>query len=115
MASDIVITTAQLRGRPAPLLIKKATVEGMRKGSVVIDLAASTGGNCEVSVNEQTISYEGVTVVGDSILYDRMPQDASTLYGNNIHNFLKHIIREGAIDLNSEDEILSKSLISKKA
>jgi len=115
VGSDIVITTAQLRGRPAPLLIKKATVEGMRTGSVVIDLAASTGGNCEVVVNEQTITHDGVTVVGDSILYNRMPQDASTLYGNNIHNFLKHIIKEGVIDLNSEDEILSKSLISKKA
>ena len=114
-AADIVISTAQLRGRPAPLLIKKDTVEAMKPGSVVIDLAASTGGNCEVSENAKTITHQGVTVVGDSQLFNRMPQDASTLYSSNIHNFLKHIINEGKIDLNSEDEILSKSLISKSS
>lgn len=113
--SDIVIATAQLRGKPAPLLIHKATVESMRTGSVVVDLAASTGGNCEVTQDNQTIVYHGITVVGDSMLYNRMPQDAATLYGNNIHNFLKHIIKDGRIDLNSDDEILSKSLISKKS
>lgn len=112
--ADLVISTAQLRGRPAPLLIRKETVEAMKPGSVIIDLAASTGGNCEVSENAATISHHGVTVVGDSQLYNRMPQDASTLYSNNIHNFLKHIVKEGTIDLNSEDEILSKSLISRQ-
>jgi len=115
IGSDIVITTAQLRGRPAPKLITKATVESMKPGSVIVDLAASTGGNCEVCENNATINHHGISIVGDSNLANRMPQDASTLYSNNILNFLKHIINDGAIDLNSDDEILSKSIISKKA
>ena len=115
ISSDIVITTAQLRGRPAPKLITKATVESMKSGSVIVDLAASTGGNCEVCEDNSTIQHSGVTIIGDSNLANRMPQDASTLYSNNLLNFLKHIIKEGGVDLNSDDEILSKSIISKKA
>lgn len=115
IASDIVVTTAQLRGRPAPKLITKETVESMRPGSVIVDLAASTGGNCEICVNNEVTEHHGVKIIGDSNLANRMPQDASTLYSNNIHNFLKHIVREQTIDMNSEDEILSKSIISKKA
>ena len=87
----------------------------MKPGAVIVDLAASTGGNCALSQNEKTINHNGVTIIGDSNLPDLMPQDASTLYSNNILNFLKHIVRDGKINLNSEDEILSKSLISKKA
>jgi len=115
IAADVVITTAQLRGRPAPTLIHKDTVEAMKKGSVIIDLASSTGGNCEVSVDTETIIHQGVTVVGDSHLYYRMAQDASTLYSNNILNFIKHIVKEGTIELKSDDEILSKSIISTKS
>ena len=114
-SADIVITTAQLRGRPAPTLVSEDTVNHMKPGAVIVDLAASTGGNCALSQNEKTINHNGVTIIGDSNLPDLMPQDASTLYSNNILNFLKHIVRDGKINLNSEDEILSKSLISKKA
>jgi len=114
IGSDVVITTAQLRGRPAPLLITEDTIKAMKPGSVVVDLASSTGGNCALSQDGETIQAHGVTIIGDSSLFNRMPQDASTLYGNNIVNFLKHIVKENKIDLNSEDEILSKSLISKK-
>jgi NAD(P) transhydrogenase subunit alpha len=113
--ADIVITTAQLRGKPAPLLIKEDTVKAMKPGSVIVDLAASTGGNCAGTKDKQIIRRHDVTIIGDSSLYDRMPQDASVLYSNNVFNFLKHIVRNKAIDLHSEDEILSKSLISKKA
>lgn len=113
--ADIVITTAQLRGRPAPTLISEDTVNNMKRGAVIVDLAASTGGNCALSQNEKTINHNGITIIGDSNLPNMMPQDASTLYSNNILNFLKHIVRDNKIDLNSEDEILSKSLISKKA
>lgn len=115
IASDIVVTTAQLRGRPAPKLISRVTVESMKPGSVIVDLAASTGGNCEICENGVVTDHKGVKIIGDSNLANRMPQDASTLYSNNIHNFLKHIVREGKIDMNSEDEILSKSIISKKS
>lgn len=113
--ADIVITTAQLRGKPAPVLITKETVEAMKPGSVIIDIATSTGGNCELSQDQKTITHKGITIVGDSNLAARLPQDASTLYSNSILNYLKHIVTNKSIDLNSEDEILSKSIISKKA
>ncbi len=113
--ADIVITTAQLRGRPAPTLVSEDTVNNMKPGAVIVDLAASTGGNCALSQNEKIVNHNGVTIIGDSNLPNLMPQDASTLYSNNILNFLKHIAKDGKINLNSEDEILSKSLISKKA
>ena len=114
ISADVVITTAQLRGRPAPLLITEDTIKAMKPGAVVVDLAASTGGNCALSKNGETVLEHGVTIIGDSALPAKMPQDASTLYGNNIVNFLKHIVRDGNIDLDSADEILSNSLISKK-
>ena len=114
-SADVIITTAQLRGRPAPKLISKETVESMKLGSVIVDLAASTGGNCELTENANIINHHGIIIIGDSNLPNKMPQDASTLYSNNIFNFLKHIVKEGSIDLDSEDEILSKSLISKKS
>jgi NAD(P) transhydrogenase subunit alpha len=114
-AADIVITTAQVRGRSAPKIISRETVELMKAGSVIVDLAASTGGNCEVTEDQKVVNHQGVIIVGDSNLADRMPQDASTLYSNNLIHFLKHIVREGTIDLESEDEIISKSIIAKGA
>ena len=114
VASDIVITTAQLRGRPAPQLITERTIELMKPGSVVVDLAASTGGNCACCKDNATITVHDVIIIGDSALANSMPQDASTLYSNNVFNFMKHIINEEAIDLHSDDEILSKSLITNK-
>ncbi len=113
-SADIVITTAQLRGKRAPLLITDATVQAMKKGSVIVDLASSTGGNCEGTIDQQVIQSYGVTIIGDSALHNRMPQDASTLYSNNLFNFLNHIVKDKTIDLASSDEILSKSLIAKK-
>ncbi|MEL6123117.1 MAG: NAD(P) transhydrogenase subunit alpha [Bacteroidota bacterium] len=112
IASDLVITTAQLRGRPAPKLISAETVEQMKSGSVIVDLAASTGGNCELTEDRKTMTHHGVTIIGDSSLEDRMPQDASTLYSNNIIQLQKHIVVDGVIDLTSTDEILSSALIS---
>ena len=93
--------------------ISAETIAQMKPGSVIVDLAASTGGNCEGAIDKEVVSIAGVKIVGDSNLANRMPQDASTLYSNNIFNYLKHIIKEGSIDMNSVDEILSKSIISK--
>jgi NAD(P) transhydrogenase subunit alpha len=87
--SDVVICTAQVRGRKAPILLTAETVGQMRPGSVVVDLAASTGGNCELTQDGQTVSVNGVTILGDSHLAARQPADASTLLGNNILNLLK--------------------------
>ena len=110
--SDVVITTAQVRGRKAPTLVTAETVEKMKPGSVIVDLAASTGGNCELTENGKTIVAHEVTIIGDSNLADGMPQDASVLFSNNLVNFLKLIIKDGELVLNLEDEIVKSALIS---
>jgi len=111
--SDVIICTAQIPGRKAPVLITKETVEGMKPGSVIIDLAASTGGNCEVTVNDQTIFHNGVKVIGESNFPATMSVDASKMYGKNMINFLKLIIdKEGAMQLNFEDEIVKGTCIT---
>lgn len=105
--ADIVITTAQIPGKKAPVLITDAMLKSMKPGSVVIDLAAATGGNTAVTKNNETIVYEGVTILGNSNLASDMPSDASKLYGKNILNFLQLIItKEGVLELNFEDDIV---------
>jgi len=109
--ADVIICTAQVRGRKAPVLIDAATVLQMRHGSVIVDLAASTGGNCALTENDKTIQKNGVTIIGNSSLECEMAEDASQMYGNNILNLLNHIIRENVLALNTEDEIVKGSLI----
>ncbi|MDZ4680248.1 MAG: Re/Si-specific NAD(P)(+) transhydrogenase subunit alpha [Saprospiraceae bacterium] len=111
--SDVIITTAQVRGGKAPMLIAKETVEQMRKGSVIIDLAASSGGNCELTRNNETVIHNGVQIVGNSNLAALMPQDASFLYSNNVLNLLKILIKDGAVNLNLDNEIIRGSCITK--
>jgi NAD(P) transhydrogenase subunit alpha len=111
--SDVVICTAQIPGKKAPLLLRKATVEAMKPGSVVIDIAASTGGNCEVTKNNETIIHNGVTVIGNSFLAVEMPSDASKMFGKNVINFLKLIItKEGGLNLNWEDDIVKGTAVT---
>lgn len=113
--SDVVICTAQIPGRKAPVLIKKETVESMSSGSVVVDLAASTGGNCELTENAKTIFHQGVRIIGNSNYADGMPVDASRMYGKNLVNFLKLIMDgEGNLNLNFEDEIVKGACITHK-
>lgn len=113
--ADIVITTAQIPGKKAPILITTEMVEGMRDGSIIIDIAAATGGNCEVTKNNETIVYHGVTIVGNSNFASSMSVDASKLYGKNIFNFLKLLIDEtGAVNLNFEDELVTGACITYK-
>lgn len=109
--SDIIITTAQVRGRKAPTLVTRDTVENMRPGSVVVDLAASTGGNCELTQDNAVIVHKGVTIVGNSNLAALLPQDASFLFNNNVLNFMKLFIKEGQVVLDKQNEIISQSLI----
>jgi NAD(P) transhydrogenase subunit alpha len=105
--SNVVICTAQIPGKKAPLLIEKSTVKAMKDGSVIIDLAASTGGNCELTENGKAVIKEGVTIVGKSDYPSDMPIDASRMYGNNLINFLKLLIdEEGNLKLDFEDEIV---------
>jgi len=111
--SDVVICTAQIPGKRAPLLLKKETVEAMAPGSVIIDLAASTGGNCELCKNNETVVHNGVKIIGNSQLPTDMPTDASRMYGKNMINFLKLIItKEGAMNLNWEDDIVKGTAVT---
>jgi NAD(P) transhydrogenase subunit alpha len=110
----VVITTAQVRGRRAPLLLPTETVEKMRPGSVVVDLAASTGGNCELTQDNGLVRHNGVTIIGDSNLAARMPQDASLLFGNNVVNFLKLLVKNGALHFDFGNEIVRESCIAGK-
>ncbi|WP_153800403.1 Re/Si-specific NAD(P)(+) transhydrogenase subunit alpha [Foetidibacter luteolus] len=111
--ADVVITTAQIPGKPAPLLVTQAMLDGMKPGSIIIDLAASSGGNTALTRNNETVTYKGVTIVGNSNLAAGMPADASKLYGKNILNFLQLIIsKEGSLQLNFEDDIVKGCCIA---
>ena len=93
------------------MLIEADTVRNMRHGSVIVDLAASTGGNCALTENNKTIRVNGVTIIGNSSLECEMAEDASQMYGNNVLNLLNHITENGALALKMEDEIVKGSLI----
>ena len=104
--SDVVITTAQIPGRPAPLLISREMVELMSPGSVILDMAAASGGNCEVTRAGENIDHHGVTVMGPTDLAGRVAVDASQMYSRNLASFLGRITdEEGNLSCNFDDEI----------
>jgi NAD(P) transhydrogenase subunit alpha len=108
IAADVVIATAQIPGKKAPLLILKETVKKMKPGSIIVDLAASTGGNCELTENGKTIVAGGVTIIGKSDYPSDMSADASKMFGSNIINLLKIMIdKEGKLAFNLQDEIIN--------
>lgn len=110
--SDIIICTAQIPGRNAPVLLQKDTVENMRAGSVVIDLAASSGGNCEVTQNGKTIIHKGVKVIGKSDYPSDLPSDSSKMFGKNAINFTKLLVnQEGALTLDFNDDIVKGTCV----
>ena len=112
--SNVVITTAQIPGREAPVLITKETVAAMSPGAVIVDLAASTGGNCELTKNDETVVSGGVTIIGNSNFASTTPSDASKMLGNNYLNFLNLMIDgEGKVNLDVEDEIVQKTCITR--
>lgn len=105
--ADIVISTAQIPGKKAPVLITDEMMLMMKPGSVIIDLAAATGGNTEYTQNNTTSTHNGITIVGNSYLAATMPSDASKLYGKNVLNFLQLIIdKTGNLQLNFEDDLV---------
>jgi len=111
--ADIIITTAQIPGKKAPVLITTEMMEKMKNGSIIIDLAAATGGNTELTKNAENFVYNGVTIVGNSNLPATMPSDASKLYGKNILNFLQLIIdKDGKLNLNFEDDLVKGTCIA---
>jgi len=111
--SNVVICTAQIPGKKAPLLIRKETVEAMHPGSVIIDMAAGSGGNCELTKKDETIIHKQIRIIGNSNFPSRMPADASKMLGNNYVNFLKLIIDdEGNLNLNFDDEIVRSTCMT---
>ncbi len=111
--ADIVITTAQIFGKKAPVLITKEMISTMRAGSVIIDLAASTGGNTEETRENATVLVGDVTIIGDSNLPSALPSDASKLYGNNVLNFLQLLTgKAGTVELNFKDDIVAGACIT---
>ena len=113
--SDVVICAATVRAAKAPRIVTKEMVETMKRGSVIVDLAADAGGNCELTQDNKTISHNYVTIVGDSNLSDAAVVDASALFANNVYNFLKYIINKDLqirTDL-EDDEIFKSSCIAR--
>jgi NAD(P) transhydrogenase subunit alpha len=105
--SDIVITTAQIPGKKAPILITEEMIKTMRRGSVIVDLAASTGGNTPLTKDREIVECHGIKIIGDSNLPATMPSDASKLYGKNILNFIQLILdKEGNLILDSTDDLV---------
>ena len=110
--TDAVITTAAVPGKKAPVLITGEMVAGMKPGSVVVDLAAETGGNCELTEAGQTTDKNGVKIIGPVNLPSSVPFHASQMYSKNITNLLSLMVKDGNIDINLEDEILKESLVT---
>lgn len=111
---DAVITTAAIPGRPAPKLIPASAVRAMRSGSVIVDLAAATGGNCELTRPGETVVEDGVTILGLTNLPSEMPSDASRLYARNVQNLITHLAPEGELVLDFEDEITAGACVTRK-
>lgn len=111
--SDAVICTAQIPGKKAPLLLKKETVEAMKPGAVIIDLAASSGGNCELTKDNETILHGQVKIIGNSAFAADMPSDSSKMFGKNVINFLKLMYNsKGEFSLNWEDDLVKGSCVT---
>ena len=112
---DVVITTALVPGRPAPRLVTAAAVQGMKPGSVVVDLAGETGGNCELTEPGQTVVKHGVTIASPLNLPATMPEHASELYSKNLTSLLELLIRDGALTPDFDDEVISASCVTREA
>lgn len=111
--SDVVITTAVVPGKKAPVLVTADMVRGMAPGSVIVDLAAERGGNCELTQPEHTVVESGVTIVGEINMASRVPYHASQMYARNVTAFLLHIVKQGKLQIDAEDEITRETLVTR--
>ena len=109
---NVVITTAAVPGKKAPILITRAMAERMAPGSVIVDIAAERGGNCELTRAGETVEHNGVSILGPVNLPSTIPYHASQMYAKNIATFLKYLIKDGKLALNREDEIVSETLVT---
>ena len=112
--ADIVITTALVPGKKAPILVTEEMVKSMKPGSVVLDMAVEFGGNCEVSEKGKTVNKYGVTIIGEPNLPSLVPNHSSEMYSKNLLSLITHISKEGNVELNLDDEIVKGSLITYK-
>jgi NAD(P) transhydrogenase subunit alpha len=112
---DVVITTAAVPGRPAPKLIPAAAVRAMKAGSVIVDLAAETGGNCELTKPGEEVVVDGVSIIGLTNLASTMPSDASRLYARNVSALLTHLAPNGELRLDFDDEITAGACVTRGA
>jgi NAD(P) transhydrogenase subunit alpha len=112
-AADVVITTALVPGRRAPLLVREETVHRMRPGSVIVDLAAELGGNCACTRPDEPVLVHGVTVLGPTNLPSEVPFHASQTYARNVTSFLLHLVKDGRLQLDLEDEITRQTLVTR--
>jgi NAD(P) transhydrogenase subunit alpha len=112
--SDIVITTAAIPGKRAPVLITADMVAAMQLGSVIVDLAAERGGNCELTRPDQIVEAHGVTILGPTNLPSSVPYHASQLYAKNVVTFLRHLVKDGNLKIDLDDEITRETLTSRE-
>lgn len=112
--ADIVITTALVPGKKAPILVTEEMVKHMKPGSVVLDMAVEFGGNCEISERAKTVKKYGVTIIGEPNLPSLVPNHSSEMYSKNLLSLITHISKEGKVELNLDDEIVKGSLITYK-
>ncbi|MBI3006012.1 MAG: Re/Si-specific NAD(P)(+) transhydrogenase subunit alpha [Ignavibacteriales bacterium] len=112
--NDIVITTASIPGKKAPILITESMVQAMRSGSVVIDLAAETGGNCELTKPGETLKIGGITLAGPLNVSSTVPYHASMMYARNITSFVLNLVKDGQLMVNLEDQIIKDTLLTHK-
>ena len=110
--SDVVITTAAVPGKKAPILVTEEMVKGMKPGSVIVDVAAERGGNCELTEAGKTIKKHGVTISGPANLPATVPYHASQMYSKNVSNFLLLLVKDGKLTIDLEDEILRETLVT---
>lgn len=111
-SADVIITTAQVPGKRAPLLITKEAVEGMKRGSIVVDLAGSTGGNCALSQADITVERDGVTIIAPTNLAATVPVHASQLYSRNVTAFLTPLIKDGQLHIDMNDDVVGPSCVT---
>jgi len=111
--TDVVITTAAVPGKKAPVLVTEEMVKGMRSGSVIVDLAAERGGNCELTRPGETVEAHGVTIIGPVNPAATVPYHASQMYARNIATFLQHLMKDGQLQIDMEDEITRETLVSR--
>jgi len=111
-SNDVVITTAVVPGRKAPVLVTAEMVRGMAPGSVIVDLAAERGGNCELTRADEVVIENGITILGPTNLPSTVPYHASQMYAKNITTFLLHLVKDGAVKLDASDEITRDTLIA---